>query len=383
MNIKRIAIVLPNLSIIGAQRVAIEYGTRLIQHGYDIDWVCGGTGEWEKELEKDKIKLFNARWLYKIRGVRILEQIVRLAIITHKKKYDVVLSVTPFYNRILCYLKKIKLLKSRLVIEDHAYPPRSYPDEFPNNVVRSMYLRTEKIYDQADIVRTLTNDSKVYYEKSKNNNNIVAQPNLMNISRVEKASEIEIKAISSSLPELVYIGRFTTQKNIVFLLECAAELVKKINFKLTIIGYGPQEELLHKKTSELNLQNIVSFVQSSDENYAILKRATLFPFVSIWEGFPLVLIESMIVETAIVSVDCRTGPREIIGENSERGWLTPENNKKAFINAIEEAINNKEMRERKTLAAKKYVLEELNIEKNFVKYIKIFIEGQTEFQNGN
>jgi hypothetical protein len=46
---KRIAIVIPNFSVIGAQRIAIDYGNELLRRGYQVTWVSGDGGEFFNE----------------------------------------------------------------------------------------------------------------------------------------------------------------------------------------------------------------------------------------------------------------------------------------------------------------------------------------------
>lgn len=370
---KSIAIILPDLAVIGAQRVAIEFGKKLIESGYRVDWVCGGGGAWEGELDASQVRDFRPKVFKLIRGLRILESYFRLGIVLARQKHDFVICVTPLLNRVVCGFRLLKLFRGRLIIEEHAYPPRSYQDEFPNKIVRLFYFHTEWLYRYADILRVLTNHTKNYYKERYPDINSVAFPNLMDISRIFEDSECVVE--SKKLFDLVYLGRFTTQKNIKFLLDCFAELVKRIDCTMGIIGYGPQKDELIQKVKDLKLERHIQFIDTGPSNFSILRHAKVFPLVSLWEGFPLVLVEAMALETAVVAVDCKTGPRDLLGDGSERGWLVPEGDPIAFVYALEEALLNVDGRRKKVSAASAYVRKHLDIQKSFKEYIRIFIEA--------
>ncbi|HII3821991.1 TPA: glycosyltransferase [Pasteurella multocida] len=61
-----------------------------------------------------------------------------------------------------------------------------------------------------------------------------------------------------------------------------------------------------------------------------MKRAKLFLSTSLKEGLPTVLIESMACGTPVISMDCPTGPKEILNDG-EFGGLIPLKNEQAFI----------------------------------------------------
>lgn len=367
----RVAIVLPDLAVIGAQRVALEFGSKLVERGYDVEWVCGGAGAWAGELDQSKLRYFHPKICSSIRGLRVMEGFIRLGRILVRQKYDVVLCVTPLLNRVACFLKLLGAVRSRLVIEDHAYPPRSYPDEFPRSSVRAFYRHTEWLYKYADIMRTLTADTKGYYQERYPSINAVSFPNLMDLERINRQS----KAVStlSDGADIVYVGRFTSQKNILYLINCFSELVKRVDCTLAIIGYGPQEEMLRRRVEQLQLDGRISFLQSGPQNFALLRNAKVFPLVSLWEGFPLVLIEAMAVGAAVVSVDCKTGPRELLGDDSRRGWLVPENDRTAFVSALEQALSDHTEREKRADAAIAYAREYLDINVRFDEYVQTFL----------
>jgi glycosyltransferase involved in cell wall biosynthesis len=368
---KKILIVLPDFQVIGAQRVAIDFGAKLSEIGYKVNWAAGINDSKTNEVNDRDVNYYGAVLFKNVRVLRIFEALFRLFILVKGFKGGSIISVTPLLNRFLCFCKLLGVISGELIIEEHAYPPRSYFDEFPSRLVRYFYKNTEWLYAKADKIRVLTTDTHKYYYEEVGLNNLVVFPNLMNFNRV---SELAKKYESVETFDFVYIGRFETQKNIIFLIRTMSIYLKQKKLKLLIIGYGSLDSAIRSFISEMSLGENVKIKSSSEENYAYLSKAKVFPFTSQWEGYGLVLLEAMHLGVAVVSVDCKTGPRDIIGNNDERGWIVPENNSEKFINAVDQAINNKIMRADKILNAKKYVDDNLDIDKNFNKYVELFIK---------
>lgn len=368
---KKIIIVLPDFQKIGAQRVALDFGVKLAQLGYDVQWMSGNKSIVTTEIHHQSIKYFDAKIFLKIRGLRVLEKFYKLMILMLSSKGATIISVTPLLNRFLCLYVLLGVISSKLIIEDHAYPPRSYLDEFPGILKRIFFKRTEWLYKYASIIRVLTLGTHEYYREAVPSANVVMFPNLMDFGRISRLLN-EQKCIESY--DFVYIGRFETQKNVPYLIYTLCDYLKLNNKKLLIIGYGSIENEIKNIINELDLAKNVKLKSSGSDNYEYLRRAKVFPLVSIWEGYPLVLIEAMYLGVAVVSFDCMTGPKELIGSESDRGWLVPEGDSEKFINAIKEAVENKKLREEKITKAKKFVTSSLDIDIKFMDYIKIFIE---------
>jgi hypothetical protein len=160
----KIYYVIPNFEIIGAQRIAIDFGNKLLKKGNEVFWISGGLGPLKTEVEKKRIILYSAK-LKHIPKIRLIEQLLRLLFVIRSIDDGVVISVTPFLNRYLCFLNKIGILKSKLIIEDHAIPQISNRDEFPLKLTRLFYESTVWLYNYCDKIRVLSSECKNYYKK--------------------------------------------------------------------------------------------------------------------------------------------------------------------------------------------------------------------------
>ena len=113
------------------------------------------------------------------------------------------------------------------------------------------------------------------------------------------------QGISSNQPVLVHIGRVAFEKNIEFLLQVTASLVKLLPELIFIIaGEGPALKQLKSFAQKLGISNNVKFVGYLDrdkELSACYQAGDVFVFSSRTETQGLVLLEAMLLGVPVVS----------------------------------------------------------------------------------
>lgn len=114
---------------------------------------------------------------------------------------------------------------------------------------------------------------------------------------------------------ILNIGRLETQKDHVTLIKSIEDL-NDIN--LLIIGYGSLINKLKKLIKEKKLTHRVKIMTNVSNPYPYLKRADLFILTSLYEGFPNVLTEAIMLKIPIISSNCRSGPKEILFNNKDQ-----------------------------------------------------------------
>lgn len=143
---------------------------------------------------------------------------------------------------------------------------------------------------------------------------------------------------------VIAVGRLVPQKGFHLLIEAFAKLKQKVNWKLVIVGDGPEKNQLLSLAAGLNLtQNIVfpGLVGNISSWYA---RAEIFVLSSFYEGFPNTLLEAMAYGCVCVSFDCDTGPSDII-DNEVNGLLIPDvGDINALTNKLQLLVENKDLR---------------------------------------
>jgi len=118
-------------------------------------------------------------------------------------------------------------------------------------------------------------------------------------------------------PMLLFVGRVAHEKNIGFLLEMHAELIKNHPDALLVItGEGPAEESIKQSIEKLGISNkvrMIGYLDRGHELIACYKAADIFVFASKSETQGLVLLEAMAQGTAVVAI-AELGTKSILIE---------------------------------------------------------------------
>jgi glycosyltransferase involved in cell wall biosynthesis len=147
----------------------------------------------------------------------------------------------------------------------------------------------------------------------------------------------------ADLPDkfFLYFGRLEEkQKNLTLMLESFKySKVYEKNFYLLLIGDGESKSFLEKKIVELELINYVQIRPFTNKILSIVKEARASVLTSNYEGFPMSIIESLSQCTPVISVNCPSGPNEIV-INEFNGLLVEMGNKIEVSNAFERFAND-------------------------------------------
>lgn len=90
-----------------------------------------------------------------------------------------------------------------------------------------------------------------------------------------------------------HVGRFRPQKNHSFIIDVFKEVCEKEpNSTLLLVGDGPLEEEIKKKVDDLGLLDKVKFLGARDDVNDLMQAMDVFILPSLFEGFPLTMIET-------------------------------------------------------------------------------------------
>ena len=104
-----------------------------------------------------------------------------------------------------------------------------------------------------------------------------------------------------------HVGRFTEQKNHLFLIDIMKEIVTlNENAVLLLLGEGPLEPEVKEKVKALSLEKNVRFLGSSSEVYKYYQAMDVFLLPSLYEGLAVSLVEAQCSGVSVITADTVT-----------------------------------------------------------------------------
>lgn len=204
---------------------------------------------------------------------------------------------------------------------------------FTQNQVDNMYQCFDTVIC---ITKKIAIDFKYKFTKSKQ---VISIPNINNIKYIIKNGKGYAK--KQDVFTIISVGRIVNiQKGFDRLLEVVKNLNDdNIKVNLWLVGDGIDLKILKEYANKYNMTN-VTFWGNQANPYKYIKNADLFVCSSRSEGYGLVIAESLILGTPVISTSC-TGPCEIL-DNGIYGMVV-ENSVNGLYVGIKKMITDKEL----------------------------------------
>ncbi|WP_201590803.1 glycosyltransferase [Psychrobacter fozii] len=113
---------------------------------------------------------------------------------------------------------------------------------------------------------------------------------------------------------IIHVGSFKEAKRHDVLLRAYAKTDQSL--PLLLLGKGKLKNDIEQLVVELNLEDKVVFLGFHENPFPYIKHARFKVLTSDWEGFALVIAESQVLGTPVISTDCPSGPSELLPQNN-------------------------------------------------------------------
>jgi poly(glycerol-phosphate) alpha-glucosyltransferase len=145
---------------------------------------------------------------------------------------------------------------------------------------------------------------------------------------------------------VVMLARLNQQKQLSHAIRAFALVVEAVpTARLEIYGQGEDRAALQSQIDQLGLQASVTLPGYTSDPDGVYERAALSLLTSRYEGYPLVLLETLAHGCPVVSYDVKYGPREIIAQG-ENGYVVRAGSYRALARRVVEVLNDADLRRR-------------------------------------
>ena len=181
-----------------------------------------------------------------------------------------------------------------------------------------------------------------------------------------------VREFYTGLPKRIsYAGRLNVGKNLKLWLCVAAKLKERLpDVMFDIWGDGPQKEELVRQVQGLGLQDCVVFHGYTSEIESTYRRSDLFLFLSEYESFGNVVVESILAGTPVLCADIPS-MREIFRDYPE--FLLDKS--QDFANQVVSKLINYDKLVNQTQSAQKEFVCRYSIENHIGQLRRVYKEG--------
>lgn len=172
--------------------------------------------------------------------------------------------------------------------------------------------------------------------------------------------------------KVVMAARFVPEKGHSMALDAWKTVLRFVpDAKLHLCGFGPLEMSLKNRVKREGMEHSVIFEGWREDMPAFFASSALSLIASTFEGFPLIILESMVVGCPVVSVDCNYGPSEQIIDGVN-GYIVPLGDAQALGDRIAKILLDSQLRLQLSEGCKKSV-EKFSQEKIAKKWGDLFV----------
>ena len=201
--------------------------------------------------------------------------------------------------------------------------------------------------------------------------------NFVDIKYVEKKSleRLELKKDSTQF-DVVFVGRFVQVKRVDKFYQIALKVLTEypmLNIHFHMLGDGPLISEIKNKIVTDKLDNKFHLAGFVNNTAPYIKQMDLLCFTSDHEGLPMTLLESIALETAVISRHLPT-IKNVLCDGNCGTIINSEDEINQFACAIAKLAKDKDLTKQNAILAKQNLLINHSVEATIPKYIKIYTE---------
>lgn len=312
----------------GTEILLVDLLNHLVDEGNEVTLLLPEPSEKDVLLSKVSPKVF-VKYLYPDSISHFSKKVWESVMILFPKMFakqkgilgsdydQVVCFKETFFAIIFSRMRIPKMLWIHNILYKHTYQIRSFKERLAVWLNKKQLKKTQQSYDRFDKVICVSDAARNTYISVLHNGEVPDQDisvlyNALDLSKVKELAKQAIEPLPQGVTNFVLVTRVSPEKRIDRLIN-AASLLKNEDypFHVYIIGEGFDNEEMHEELLSKGLSETVTLLGRIDNPFPYILQCSWTLCVSERESFSLALLESMTLNTPVITTDCG-GPRDIV-----------------------------------------------------------------------
>lgn len=156
---------------------------------------------------------------------------------------------------------------------------------------------------------------------------------------VDSVTTLRNSLLNSAVSLVCSAGRLDQQKGYIYLVQAARRVVDiRPDVLFIIAGDGPLRSQLERQITDLRLRDHFRLLGFRQDVQKVIAASDLFVSSSLWEGLPIVAVESIILGKPLVLTNVGGNPEVVI--EGKNGYIVPTADADALAKGILNALEN-------------------------------------------
>lgn len=326
----KISILLPDLRGGGVERIRLVLAEEFVRAGHEVEFVL---------LQARGALLAEAEARFPVRSLgcaRMRQAPLRLARYLRERRPDALLAAMWPLTGIAGLAARLSGYRGRLLASEHndfRWMPsiKGYERRALKRFGRRIYAPCHRVVAVSDgVAESLGAVAGLPRDRSEVIHNPVRP---MTPDAMTDEDRHALDGWLTGETRLIAVGTLKQQKGFDVLLRALADLRRRRDARLLILGDGPLRGDLEALARDLGVADSLWMPGFRPNPATFLQHARVFVLSSNWEGFGNVIVEALAAGVPVVSTDCPSGPAEIL-DNGRFGYLVPTGDPTALARAI-------------------------------------------------
>lgn len=332
-------------------------------------YLCGPTrSQFFSKHNLSESQILNLR----MKGIFDIKSIFRLMSYINENEIDIIHSHGSkggLYGRVAGFLSKRKVVNIwtlHLLIEEN--------DFTISKTRKRLYMFMEHFLNRfmTDYIVCVSEDLMKKQLKRHNYKNICTIHNGIDVNKYGVSTVKKDK--DNNVIKFGFVSRLSKQKGIPYLIKAIGKLNNlesySNKFTLDIVGTGDQEEELKALVNELNLNQIIKFHGFVTNIPEVLSTIDVVVLPSLFEGFPMIVLESMCSSTPLIASHVNGIPEVL--EHKKNGLLVEPRNVDQLVESMKYYIDHPNLIEVHGKEGNKIVTDKFTKEIMLDKHINLY-----------